>query len=34
MHHVSDALHVDDDEVLAIRIDDAAEFTNHKMRSF
>src|SRR4029077_1038064 len=29
MHHVADAVHVDDDEVLAVRVDDALELADH-----
>src|SRR5947207_82763 len=29
MHHIADAVHVDDDEVLAVAIDDAFELADH-----
>ena len=30
MHHVADAVHVDDDEVLAVAVDDALELADHR----
>jgi hypothetical protein len=29
MHHVADALHVEDHEILSVGVDDAAQFSDH-----
>ena len=34
VHHVADAVHVDDDEVLAVAVDDALELADHRAATF
>src|SRR2546423_14235493 len=34
MHHIADAAHVDDDEVLAVAVDDPFELADHRIATF